>query len=175
MQRRKLAISFAFAAAAVIATSVSPAGGQPRSHELPHIVAAKGTEDFEANALIYSTFRFDPGIVRAHTGERLRLIDQDRSAEAPHSLTLVRRADLPESIGEVFGCEACNEALGQHFATDPPTLRIDVGDPGLDVPGDSLLIFPGQSRGATVSAEANTNLWFLCSFHPWMQGRIAVG
>lgn len=158
-----------------LAVSVSPAGGRPRTHQEPHIIAAKGAEDFEANALIYSTFRFDPGTVRPHTGERVRLIDQDRSAEAPHSLTVVRRRELPSSIGELFGCEACNAALEQHFSTDPPSPRVDVGARGLDQPGDSLLIFPDQAIGAVVSAPAGTNLWFVCAFHPWMQGRIAVG
>jgi len=54
-------------------------------------------------------------------------------------------------------------------------VRVNVGQPGLDQPGDSLLILDGQTIGATISASAGTNLFYLCAIHPWMQGQLRVG
>jgi hypothetical protein len=51
---------------------------------------------------------------------------------------------------------------------------IDVGSPGLDAPGDSLLFFAGESISATISAPAGSTLFYLCAIHPWMQGSISV-
>jgi plastocyanin len=180
MHRRKVALIAALASVvtivAVSATSASGRTSPPRTHDTVNVIDAKGVEDFDPNGLIYSTFRFDPGTTKAHTGEHVRFRDTDRSPNAPHSLTIVRFRDVPTTFDDVlFGCEACNEAIGAHFATDPPTLKVDVGQPGLDTAGDSLLILPGQSISSVVSAEANRTLWFVCAFHPWMQGRIVVG
>jgi hypothetical protein len=52
---------------------------------------------------------------------------------------------------------------------------VNVGAPGLDQPGDSLLFFPGESISAEVSAAAGTTLSYLCAIHPWMIGSITVG
>lgn len=176
MHRRKIltsVITSALLLTAISSVAVSARESAPTSHQPVHVIRAVGQEDFETNALIFSTFRFDPGRSFPHQGERIRLTDDDASA-APHTLTLVRRADLPTTFDEVFECDACNEALGAHFATDPPIRRIGLAD-GLNAPGDSLLIFNGQSIGATVTAPPGSVLNFLCAFHPWMQGRLVVG
>lgn len=179
MQRRKKVLVTAIAIVALltaISTMTASAQGRgPRSHQTAHVIQVLGQEDFEPNALIFSTFRFDPGRSFPHQGDRVRLVDADKSEGAPHTLTLVRQADLPTTFDEVlFGCDVCNEALGAHFATDPPTQRVGLGD-GLNAPGDSMLIFPGQSIGATLTAPPGTVRYFLCAFHPWMQGRLVVG
>ena len=173
---RRIFFLLAVGALAVTVIVVGPAVGRapgPKTHE-PHLVRALGNESFEANTLIQATFRFSPERSFPHTGERLRWVDRD-SVEEPHTITIVRRGQLPTSLDEVFDCQPCNDALGQHFSTDPPSLRVDVGQPGLDQPGDSLLLLPGTSIGAVVSAPAGTNLRYLCSIHPWMQGKIVVG
>jgi plastocyanin len=178
MHHRKLAsfVALVSVAALTVASAISSTGSAgPRTHDQINVVAARGGEDFEPNALIFSTFRFDPGLTKAHTGERLRVVDQDRSAEEPHTLTIVRGRDVPDTFEEIFSCVPCGEALNQHFATDPPTLKVNVGAPGLDAPGDSLLFFSGQSIGSTISADGPRTLWFVCALHPWMQGRIVVG
>ena len=51
---------------------------------------------------------------------------------------------------------------------------LNAGPAGLDEVGDSVLLFPGETRQVPVSAPAGTNLFFLCIFHPWMQGRLNV-
>jgi hypothetical protein len=178
MNRRKFSV-VAFASVAILiaistltASARSPA---PARHQGPLVIRALGQEDFEPNALIFSTFRFDPERSFPHQGDIVRLVDADRSEGAPHTLTLVRQGQLPTTFDEVlFGCEACNEALGAHFATDPPTRRVGLAD-GLNQPGDSMLIFPGQSIRATLTAPPGSIRYFLCAFHPWMQGRLVVG
>jgi hypothetical protein len=52
---------------------------------------------------------------------------------------------------------------------------VNVGGPGLDQSGDSLLFFAGESISAEISAAAGTTLYYLCAIHPWMQGSITVG
>lgn len=175
MRHRKL---FAGAAGLVVVltlTTFSAIAGDraPASHADVHVIRALGVEDFDANALIYSTFRFDPGRSFPHEGERIRFTDRDRSA-APHTLTVVRPSQVPDSFDEIFVCEPCNAALEAHFSTDPPTAKVGIGD-GLNAPGDSLLIFDGQGIGANVTASAGTTLHFVCALHPWMQGRLVVG
>jgi plastocyanin len=139
------------------------------------IIAARGGESFVPNALIQSTFRFSPGQVDADSGQILTWVDEDRSAEEPHTVTLVDEADLPTDVEEVFGCQApgepCGDALAAHVGGGPV---IDVGSPGLDAPGDSLLFFAGESVSATISAPAGSTLYYLCAIHPWMQGSIIV-
>jgi hypothetical protein len=105
----------------------------------------------------------------------VRWIDQDKVPD-PHTITLVRRGQVPTSFAEAFNCQPCNAALDAHFGTGgPPAARVNVGQPGLDQPGDSLLILDGQSIGAQISASAGTNLFYLCAIHPWMQGQLRVG
>ena len=178
MRRRKLtvlAVASISLVTAVSAITASAQGRAPKSHQSAHVIQVLGQEDFEPNALIFSTFRFDPGRSFPHQGDTVRLVDADQSAEAPHTLTLVRQGQLPTTFDEVlFGCEACNRALDAHFATDPPSRRVGLAD-GLNQPGDSMLIFPGQSIGAELTAPPGSIRYFLCAFHPWMQGRLVVG
>jgi hypothetical protein len=50
-----------------------------------------------------------------------------------------------------------------------------VGPPGLDQPGDSLLIDAEQPvTRARVTAAPGTTLHFICVIHPWMQGKLKV-
>jgi len=172
--RKLLVITAGLVVMLTLATYAAIAGPRaPASHADVHVIRALGVEDFDANALIYSTFRFDPGRSFPHVGERVRLTDRDRSA-APHTLTVVRPGQVPGSFDEIFACEPCNAAIEAHLSTDPPTAKVGIED-GLNAPGDSLLIFDGQGIAANVTAPAGTTLHFVCAFHPWMQGRLVVG
>ena len=176
MYRRVLAIvSTAIVLIVPTVTTGSLAGGapQPTGHE-PSLVRIIGTETFEANALIQATFRYSPERSFPHSGDLVRWIDQAKVPE-PHTITVVRRSQLPTSVAEVFECQVCSEALDAHFSSDPPKVRVNVGDPGLDSPGDSLLMFPGGGISAQVTAEPGTSLYYLCAIHGWMQGKLTVG
>jgi plastocyanin len=142
----------------------------------PSTVAVRGAERFVPNAMIQSTFRFSPGSIRVTSGEEVTWVDEGQSA-APHTVTVV--AELPGTIDEVFGCQGpgqpCGNALAAHgLAGGEIVPVVEVGNPGLDSVGDSLLFFPGGSVSAVVSAPAGTTLLYLCALHPWMQGSISV-
>lgn len=175
MHRRTLVL---LAAAIITTTAVTvgtAAGGSSdrMSHE-PNLVKILGENSFEANTLIQSTLRFSPERSFPHAGEGVHWVDRDQVDE-PHTVTVVPPRQLPSSVEETFACRPCNDALDAHFSGDQPKLRVNFGDPGLDQAGDSLLILPGERIAATVSASVGINLYYLCSIHPWMQGKLVVG
>lgn len=158
----------ALGAALLLALSIDVAAGAS-----PTTVTVRGGERFVPNAMIQSTFRFSPGPIKVSQGQEITWVDEGQ-VPAPHTVTVV--AELPATVEEVFECgapdEPCGEALDAHFSGN--TQVVEVGGPGLDTPGDSLLFFPGGSISAVVSAPAGTTLRYLCAIHPWMQGSISV-
>ena len=173
MKARSLILSIALVL--VAGTFFTTASAEKRRSHDPYLIRVNGTENFEANTLIQATFRFSPERSFPHTGDKVRLLDDAKVAE-PHTLTIVRRGQLPTSVPEVFECAACNAALEAHFAQgNQPVLKVNVGAPGLDQPGDSLWLAPGSSISSQVSAPSGTTLYFLCAIHGWMQGRLVVG
>jgi hypothetical protein len=95
-----------------------------------------------------------------------------------HSLSVVARSDVPETIDEILACEAC----GRSWPPMIPTItasrlraRGQRGRPGLNRPGDSILITAeGPVITARVTAPAGSTLRFICVTHPWMQGKLIV-
>jgi plastocyanin len=170
-------IMIVFGAALLLAVSIGLA-----AEASPTTVAVRGGEQFVPNALIQSTFRFSPGPISVSSGQEVTWVNAGQVAE-PHTVTIVDQSDLPTDVEEAIGPEGCGapgkpcgDALAAHFSTDPPTLVLDPDDDGgLDAPGDSLLLLPGGSISATVTAPAGTTLFYLCAIHPWMQGSITVG
>ncbi len=140
-----------------------------------------GDETFVPNAVIMATFRFNPGPLSATSGG---VVTWDNtatggSADEPHTVTLVTQDQLPAAFDEIFECmapgEPCGNALAAHFpAPDVVVPVVNVGAAGLDMPGDSILIFPHATATATISAPAGSTLYYLCAIHPWMQGSITV-
>ncbi len=170
----KKAVTLAIAIAVATALGVGAAVAAVRDGE--PTVRTIGTENFEPNALIYSTFRFSPQVIEVVSGGTLRFIDKDSSSEEPHTLSIVNPGQLPTDIEDVFNCEPCNKILFEHFG-DELKLRVDRdGDGGLNIPGDSIMTLPGANDSITeqVTAPAGTTLDFLCAIHPWMQGKIKV-
>lgn len=166
---KKLMILFATLVMAV-ATSVSVSAG-----DRDGTVEIHGEERFIPNRLFASSFHFDPRRILVRSGDSVTWVNE---TNAPHTITVV--ADTPDDFAELFFCREpggeCRAALDAHFGTSPPTLVVNVGAAGFDAPGDSLLILnPGGSISEVVSAPAGTVLQYICSIHPWMQGRIRVG
>jgi plastocyanin len=159
-----LAVSLVFAVAMSISVSASD-----------RVVQILGEERFVPNRLIASTFHFLPGFRRVQSGGSVTWVNR---TDDEHTVTIVDEEDVPADFDEVFECRdpggVCRAALDAHFGTDPPTLVINVGAAGLDAAGDSLLIEEGATVSAVVSAPAGTNLHYICSVHPWMQGEIEV-
>jgi plastocyanin len=169
--RRRSAIWICLAALASLALAGAASAGPTRT------VRITGDEQFVPNAMIMATLRFTPGPLTVDSGDT---VTWPNETDEPHTITIVDAADVPTTIGEVFGCTApggaCFPALVGHF-TDPPTFVLGGGadgTDGLDGVGDSLLVFPGGTISAPVTAGAGTTLDYLCAIHPWMIGSIDV-
>ena len=178
--RRRIILLPIIAVLALTLGSFAPATGSTADPSAPsprttpeNRVLVLGADTFEANVLIQSTYRFSPERIYVTSGEHLRWVDEDEGND-PHTITVVRRSQLPDAFGDLFACEPCNDALGAHFSGPEPTIKVNQGPSGLNEPGDSLLQLPDDAVGAAVKAPAGTTLSYLCAIHPWMQGRITV-
>jgi hypothetical protein len=143
-------------------------------------VTVIGGNEFIPNELVGNTFRFDPGEITAVSGATIMFIDSGNPAE-PHTISVADLADLPDTFAESNACQGpggfCRLTGQRHFSTQPPTRVLeDDADAefGLDGKGDSLLMRPGGSISRVVTAPEGSTLYYLCVFHPWMQGRIDV-
>jgi plastocyanin len=138
-------------------------------------VQTKGDETFVPNSKIMATLKFAPGHVVVDSGDTLTLQHADKT-QAPHTLSIVDADEVPTTIDEVFQCEVCEEVFG--LFPGEPTASTFVNapgtGPGIDGRLDTLLVFPGESVSAQVTAPAGTTLSYLCAPHPWMQGTIVV-
>jgi hypothetical protein len=140
------------------------AGGSVQAHGKNTITAVKGT-------------------LRIGSGERLTFqqgpVVPDVFPPDPHTLSIVNRGDVPRTIEEVLTCPACGPFFEAHDPgndQEPPfNYVVNVGPPGLDQPGDSLLIDAEQPvTRARFTAAPGTTLQFICVIHPWMQGKLKV-
>ena len=166
--RRFLSLTAALASL-ILATNVVAVAAADRG------VRTMGDERVIPNAMVQATLRFTPGMIKVSSGEDLTWTHDDNTTE-PHTITVVEAFPEP-TLDAIFGCGApdqpCGIALAAHMAGGFNPV-VNVGAPGLDVPGDSLFLFDDASVTATVSAPAGTTLEYLCAIHPWMQGEIVV-
>jgi plastocyanin len=163
---------------AVVAIGAALAGGERKR------VDAVGGFSFEPNKFLQIGFRFAPGTTTVRSGQRITFRNRTEGGE-PHTVTIVRRSELPRTIDELFNCGApgtpCELARGhvdENFNPIPGNEVINVGRAGLNTRGDSLFLAPqgedGDTITAKVSAQPGTNLFYLCAIHAWMQGKIEV-
>jgi plastocyanin len=164
----------------VLTGNVSPAFVPNELVRLPNsLIGVPGPGGFE------ETFRFDPGTETVQSGGTFSWTN---TTDAPHTITVVMRSQQPKNLNAAFACfaptGACGAAQAKHFPNgfDPitrqpiPPVVLDVG--GLAV-GDTHLIGPagGPLRTTfqtTVNAPAGTKIFYMCSFHPQMQGVVVV-
>ena len=176
MQKRKIRLLRALIACGVAVVAV---GAGAAHAEAAKVVQVRGGDEFEPNRFVANTFRFAPGTITVRPRERVTWVDAGETP-APHTVTIVRKANLPDTLEEVFECEICAIALGHLENPENPeqsdikTVRLNVGRPGLDRQGDSLFFPPKGRISARVTANAGRNLHYLCAIHPWMQGKIRV-
>ena len=164
--------------AAVTAVVALAAGLGTGSAQAAKTVFTRGGDEFAPNEYVRSSLRFAPGTITVRPGERVTWVDRDQSQD-PHTVTVVNARNMPNTIEEVFECEIC--ALANAHLEDPndpsagfATFRVNVGPPGLNTQGDSLLFLNGQRISARVNTRAGRTLHYLCAIHPWMQGSIRV-
>jgi plastocyanin len=148
------------AAMAVAATSavVLFGGGAGATSTTVSIV---GSDKFVPNGEIASTFHFSPGTITVHSGSAAQWVN---ATSDPHTITIVKPSQVPATANQVFNCRVCQ--------SQAPSAN--VGLPGLNAPGDSIVVRSSGSVSAPVTAPAGTVLHYMCVFHPWMQGLINV-
>jgi len=171
--------------AAVAALIVAAMAGPASAAVAPAAtVEVRGGEILEPGQFIKVNFRFVPRNITVSSGDVVRWVDRDRDADEPHTVTIARKADLPQTIAQLEACyepgALCAETLEAHDPgsdqVPPFNFRVNRGGPGLDARGDSLLFggpFDQAIRGR-VTAPAGRTLYYLCVIHPWMQGSITV-
>jgi plastocyanin len=171
--------------AAVAALIVAAMAGPASAAVAPAAtVEVRGGDILQPGQFIKNNFRFVPRNITVHSGDVVRWVDRDRSADEPHTVTIARRSDLPQTIAQLNACyepgALCAKTIEAHDPgsdfTPPFNFRVNRGGPGLNVRGDSLL-FAGpfnQAVQGRVTAAAGRTLYYLCVIHPWMQGSITV-
>jgi plastocyanin len=132
------------------------------------MVSILGSDSFVANALVMSTFRFEPGPLEVETGAT---VTWSNATDEPHTVSIVSPSILPTSFDAIFACQTPPSGACVPFLVNP---NQNVGVSGLDQVGDSILVPAGQSVSASISAPPGSTLSYLCAFHPWMQGSLRV-
>jgi plastocyanin len=172
------------AAAAVGAVSLGVAGSALAAPGLPSKakITIRGGESFKPNAFVTDTQRYVPGTTPIRSGGTVTLTN---ATDDPHTLSIVKRSELPRTVGQVNNCGVCGTITQAHGVDPngpptegpPPIPVVDGGAAGFDQPGDSIFVGP-KGSGSTVkfkvTAKAGTTLHYLCIIHPWMQGRLRV-
>jgi hypothetical protein len=144
-------------------------------------IVIKGGESFKPNAYIKDSLHFVAGTVPVRSGATVTLTN---TTTDEHTLSIVKSSQVPRTVGQLESCAVCGEIAKSHGVNPsappsgpPPIPLVNVGAPGFNQPGDSIVIGPkGQGGQVTfkVTAPAGTVLSFICAIHPWMQGRFLV-
>jgi plastocyanin len=176
---RTLAAAVFGATLLALAGSALAAGGKTPAKAKVFI---RGSESVVPNAYLKIAFRFDSGTVPIRSGGTVTLTNLTTDG---HTLSIVKRSQLPHTIRQVQNCSVCGAIAKSHGINfegpptegPPPVRLVNLGATGFDAPGDSVVIGP-KGRGGPVTfkvtARPGTILSFMCAFHPWMQGRFLV-
>jgi plastocyanin len=172
--RRNTLIATAMATSCVVLAGMTPAVAQaPKRVKL----AIVGDTVMKAGQFIRDDQRFTPANRVVRSGGTVRLTNKAKT-EDPHTLSIVKKSDLPKTAAQALNCEPCGPIFASHGDPESADFKplVDVGAAGFDQPGDSIFIPPGG--GGTirfdVTAAKGKSLYYLCLIHPWMQGRLRV-
>ena len=172
--RKGIAALAALAALGTSALVIGPAGAQGPAPKKLRVV---GDTVVKPGKFVKDTQRFAPRNLEVRSGQTVRLANKAKTQD-PHTLSVVRRADLPRTVAETFNCEACGPFFGAHQVDqetgDVGQPVVNVGDEGFDQPGDSVFFGPGETVRFDVTADRGRTLYYLCAVHPWMQGKLRV-
>ena len=161
------------AVGAVALVAAAPAGAQGGN-----TIVVKGGTIMRPGKAIIDNMRFRPMRKTVRTGSTLTI--NNRTA-APHTLSLVRAADLPKNAAQMerfFGSSVMGEFMQAHQVdpeneeAPPGQPLVNVGDEGLDQRGDSIFFGPKSKETIKVSAPEGSKLSYICLIHPWMQGTL---
>jgi plastocyanin len=189
--------------AVVVAVAVAVAGlasATPRSGTLKVDKLAGTSGDATVKVFVHEKYvinksateelGFTPGTVTVTSGSMLTFAMGNQNTD-PHTLTIVPQAKLPRTADDIDQCATllfslCRQYGAPHLKNPKAPLGpsnpiahfvLNKGQPGLDSVGDSIAIVPTPATytiTVPVSAPAGTTLYFICTLHPWMQGKIIV-
>jgi plastocyanin len=173
MTRRMTVAIAATAALGVSALGVGAAGAATAKNRI-NVVGGTTVKPGES---VTDDQHFTPNKLTVKSGATVKLANKAKT-EDPHTISLVKKSDLPKTAKQVFNCEACNPFFAAHEFDDQTgnvgKPVVDVGQTGFDQPGDSIVINPKAKISFKVTAKKGTTLYYLCAIHPWMQGSIKV-
>jgi plastocyanin len=158
-----------------VATGVAASKGPKRA-----TIRALGKQEFKPNKYFKEGYRYQGHKVPIASGGTVTLVDR---IGQDHTFSLVKRSDLPKTIKQANSCydppsSPCINILNAHGGSDqgpPANPVVDVGAPGFDQPGDSVILAAkSKNTKVQISAKAGTRLYFMCAIHPEMQGEIDV-
>lgn len=166
MSRRITVLLVAVAGLCLVAAA--PAGAAAKKR-----IVIRGGEVFKPGQYVKDNQRFTPGVLTVKSGRNVTVRDKS-TAGAPHSVSVVRKRDLPKS----FECGVCEDFFAAHEANEETGTvgkrLVNVGPVGFNQPGDSIFVPPGGKVNFDVTADAGEKLNYICAIHPWMQGKIRV-
>lgn len=166
MSRRLVMALAAVAVLAVSTTAVAATGKQ--------ITISGGVKFDPQKQQITDTQHFSSAdSIRAG---KVKIVNRTKTGD-PHTLSLVKKSQLPRKGNAFPKCSACDAFFGAHqFPEDGPPAQplVDVGKAGFSEPGDSIVMAPGKGATIDVTAAKGTTLYYICIFHPWMQGKFKV-
>jgi plastocyanin len=172
MTRRSTAALVAAAALGVSALGVGAASAASKNH-----IDVVGGTSIEPGESVTDNQHFTPQDLEVKSGATVKLSNKAKT-EDPHTISLVKKSQLPKSAKQAFNCAACNAILGSHEVNEQTgevgKPVVDGGQAGFDQAGDSMVIQPKGKISFKVTAKKGTTLYYLCAIHPWMQGKIKV-
>lgn len=182
---RVLQVVVGLAAIAACGIGVAAAGAAGKTA----VIKTKGQQHFAPNPKDppnledIDALHWSPGTITVHSGERLKLVDADKTGD-PHVLAIALQKDLPKSPNGGRRSGKVLAMIGPKILVNPnnpqqgfKAYEANSGKPGLNQEGDALVILPGgphKTASWFVSAKPGTVLHYFCAVHFWMQGEIRV-
>jgi plastocyanin len=181
LSNSRRALVVAVLGAVLLALGGSALGASKSKGPAKAKIVIKGEGSFKPNAYIKDSVHFVAGTVAVRSGATVTLTNTTRDE---HTLSIVKRPQLPRTINQIENCSVCGEIAKSHGVDPnappsgpPPIPLVNVGAVGFDQPGDSIVIGPkghGSQVTFKITASPGTTLSFMCAIHPWMQGRFLV-
>lgn len=185
MNRRLTVAIAAIAALGIGAVGLVPTAGAAAKKNKIRIT---GGPIFKPGVMIGDNIRFNR-TTTVKSGGTVKVINKGDPDAGPHTISLLKKSFLPQTIGEAEPCfegqGVCAPLYVAHEVPENPeeppgVLLFNAGAAGFDTmgddkdAGDSVFIAPGQGGSLDVTADKGSTLTYFCAVHPWMQGKIKV-
>jgi hypothetical protein len=186
MRNRKIAAGAAGLAliAAGGAAAVSASGADTAQAPDTAVIKQKAGFGFKPNRYVKDKLRFNKDVYTVQSGGTLRVVNTQPD-EGPHTVSIVKKKDLPTNANEMFNCPVCNKFGEAHgFPKGEGPAKFDFVENGegqkdpadFNKPGDSGLTGPdkGDKFEVRVTAPPGKTLHLMCVIHAQMQAKLKV-